>query len=338
MWGRKPVETGFPDKTFICRLGRYTGVMSLLSDKTWRRIRILAAIMAIYLVAVMSARVFGRMSTTEPHPVFSPGFTSSVINIAHQGGNLERPDETEESFRHGLEAGADILELDVHLSADGYLIVIHDSTVNRTTNGNGRISEMNLPELKNLDAGFWWPYHSNDDVAKESVPADQEFPWRNRRLQLLTLDEVLDQFPDVPLNIEIKSGGEQAALATWRVLDKTDRLDDVLIVSSDPTILKAFREISPETATGADRGEVLRFWLLGRFGLAGFAGVKATALQVPVSQGKLTVITKGFIRRAHRHGMAVHAWTINDEEEMRRLIEMGVDGIITDLPTTLAGL
>ncbi len=286
----------------------------------------------------MASLTFGRMGSDEIDPLFGPDKSSPVLAIAHQGGNLERPDETMESFRNGRNTGSDVLEFDVHLSADGHLIVIHDIRVDRTTNGRGRINEMNLPEIEILDAGYWWPYHSNDDVAKAKVPEDQNFPWRGKGLNLLTLNEMLSEFPDIPLNIEVKSGGAKAALQTYRVLKEAERLGDVLVVSSDTEILKAYREYAPDSPTGAHRGEVTRFWILGKLGLGGLANVKATALQVPITQGKLKIITPAFIRRAHRNGLAVHAWTINDEEEMVQLIEIGIDGIITDLPTTLASL
>ena len=127
-------------------------------------------------------------------------------------------------------------------------------------------------------------------------------------------------------------------MAVWKSLRAFGRRDDVLVVSSVPEILSAYRDLAPQAPTGADRAEVTRFWILSKFGLAGFAGVKATALQVPVTQGRLKIITRRFIRRAHRQGVAVHAWTINEEEEMMRLIRLGVDGIITDRPSVLAGL
>ena len=304
-------------------------------EKVWKTIRIIALIVTIYLLAVLASRTFTRMTMPDPHPVFGPG---TNLNIAHQGGNLERPDETAESFRHGLEAGADVLEMDLHLSADGHLIVIHDPLVNRTTDGRGAVAEMTLPELKALDAGYWWPHHSIEGMDERHFLDVEEFPWRGEGLVLLTFEEVLSSYPSTPLVVEIKAGGSRAAMAVSRLLEDFGRQEDVLVVSSIPEILSAYRDLAPDAPTGADRDEVIRFWILSKIGLAGFSGVRATALQVPVAQGRLTIITRRFIRRAHRHGLAVHAWTINDEEEMNRLIEMGVDGIITDRPTVLAGL
>ena len=103
-------------------------------EKAWKAVRILAVVLMLYLLAVLASRTFIRMTASEPHPVFAPG---TKLNIAHQGGNLERPDETAEAFRHGLEAGADVLEMDLHLSADGHLIVIHDPRVERATDRRG---------------------------------------------------------------------------------------------------------------------------------------------------------------------------------------------------------
>ncbi len=311
-------------------------------EKVWRGLRILAAILAVYLLAVLTARTVAKMNKPSPHPLYGIGAVlpagNRVLNIAHQGGNLEAPDETAEAFRNGLDSGADMLELDLHLSADGHLIVIHDSRVDRTTNGRGAIAEMTLDEIKDLDAAYWWPYHSRKDLEKRDVPVNQDFPWRGQGLEQLTFAELLAAHPQVPMIVEIKSGGSSAALAVYERLKDFDRLDNVLVVSANPEILSAYRDLSPESPTGADRSEVIRFWLLGKLGLSGFAGLDATAMQVPVSQGRLKVVTRGFIRRAHRLGLAVHVWTINDEEEMARLIQMGVDGIITDRPSLLAEL
>lgn len=305
------------------------------SDKAWKAVRAAAVIVTIYLLAVLASRTYTRMTMPHPHPIFGPG---TNLNIAHQGGNLERPDETAESFRHGLEAGADVLEMDLHLSADGHLIVIHDPLVNRTTDGVGAVADMTLEELKILDAGYWWPHHSIEGMDERHYLESSEFPWRGKGLELLTFEEVLQSYASTPLVVEIKAGGSAAAMAASELLTDYGRLDDVLVVSSVTDILSAYRELAPDRPTGADRAEVIRFWVLSKFGLAGFSGVEATALQVPVRQGRLKIITRRFIRRAHRHGLAVHAWTINDEQEMKWLMDLGVDGIITDLPTVLAGL
>lgn len=303
----------------------------------WNLIRVFAAVLVCYLLLLLASRQLNFFAARSVHPVFGPRSGAVPLIIAHQGGNLERPDATRVSFDHGHDSGADVLELDVHPSSDGYLAVLHDATVDRTTNGRGSVADMTMGEIRKLDAGYWWPYHSNDDVKKAQVPVDQEFPWRGKGLTIISFGEILDNFPDMPLNVELKEPGDYGGRLLAGELIRAGRIGDVLVVSEHKDAIRAFRQFAPDIATGASRAEVLRFVILSKLALEGLSLVKADALQVPVRQGSFRIVTPSFIRAAHRQGLSVHVWTINDAEEMDRLIAMGVDGIITDRPSLLAG-
>jgi len=309
-----------------------------MKKQHWNFYRSIAAIFALYMLLLLVSRQLDIASSRNLSPIFGPRSGSTPLLIAHQGGNLERPDETRSSFDYGRDFGADVLEMDVHPTADGFLAVLHDSRVDRTSNGSGLVSDLNMEEIQAMDAGYWWPYHSNDDVEKKNVPAEQDFPWRGKGLFTMSFSEILDAYPDIPLNVELKEPGDYGARLLSAQIIRAGRIDDILVVSEHPETIKAFRKLVPEAATGASRVEVTRFFLLAKIRLEGLSGVKADALQVPLNQGSLRIVTPGFIRAAHRRGLAVHVWTINDADEMKRLIVMGVDGIITDRPSLLAGI
>lgn len=254
--------------------------------------------------------------------VSSPGMRPLVV--AHRGGAGLAPENTLEAFAESRPM-SDLLELDVRLTADGELVVIHDASVDRTTDGTGLVREMSTDELKSLDAGYWF------------TEDGQSYPYRGRGVRIPLLAEVLEAFPDIPLLIEIKDEEEGAALALAELLAAAGATERVVVGSFSDRVIAAFRRSSPATPTTAATGEAVRFLVMSRLGLDEFAKVPWQVLSVPPGQGRLTVITSGFVEAAHRKGVQVHAWTINDPDEAERLIALGVDGIITDYPDMLQG-
>lgn len=239
--------------------------------------------------------------------------------IAHRGGAGIAPENTLLAFAAGL-AYSEALELDVRLTADGQIVVIHDETVDRTTSGTGRVRELTVAQLKELDAGYWF------------TPDGVNYPYRGRGVEIPLLSEVLDAFPDVSLIIEIKDEDEEAARALAALLAEKGRAERVVVGSFNDRVIAAFRRASPQTPTTAAMGEAVRFLVLSRLGLDSLVRVPWQSLSVPPRYGPLPVISSGLIEAAHRKGVPVHAWTINDLDEARRLAALGVDGIITDYP------
>lgn len=256
-------------------------------------------------------------------PVLSRPAAGRPWVIAHQGGERLRPSNTLEAFRHGLAVGGDWLELDVHLTADGQVVVIHDDTVDRTTGARGEVHAMTLAELKALDAGYYW-----------SPDEGKSYPFRGRGLTIPTLDEVFEAFPQARYVVELKDDDPALADAVVGLLRKHGLEDRVIVASFHDGVLGYFRSIAPGVATSLAQGEALRFYIMYRLGLAAFTSPPGVAVQVPEYHfgGRLKVLSRAFVRAAHGRGLEVHAWTINDERTMRRLLSYGVDGIVTDVP------
>ena len=244
-------------------------------------------------------------------------------NFAHRGGAQVVPENTLFAYRRALELGADIIELDVYSTADNHIVVLHDRTVDRTTDGRGDVKKLTLAELKKLDAAY-----------RFSPDRGGTFPLRGKGITVPTLEEVFREFPNVPVNIEIKDADSLIPELLAELVHRYKREKLTLVVSSYEAALKRFRDLSPETYTGFTPSEARRFVFLEREDEKTYRP-PAEALQVPIRSGGIEVVTPQTVARAHRHGVEVHVWTIDDEQSMRRLVRMGVDGIMTDRPDLL---
>jgi glycerophosphoryl diester phosphodiesterase len=263
-----------------------------------------------------------------------------VIGYAHQGGAWESPSSTRHALRHALDAGATGIELDVHATADGELVVCHDATVDRTTEASGTIASLTLEELRRLDFSYWWI--PGADVTPGRPSGD--YPFRGRApgdssFGIATLREVLEEFPAVVLNLDIKQTAPVVAPyeeALARLLAEYGRSDDLIVASFLDQATDAFRAFAPNVPTSAGLQATADAWRAVQAG-EDVPESDAVAYQVPERQGDLVVVDERFVEAAHRAGKAVHVWTVNDVDAMRRLVALGVDGIISDRPTTLCG-
>lgn len=263
-----------------------------------------------------------------------------VIAYAHQGGAREAPSSTLFAIARALRHGATAVELDVHATADGELVVCHDPTLERTTNGTGEIARHTLAELRRLDNAYYF-------VPGEDVVAgrpDGDYPLRGRApddrdLTIATLREVLERFPGVVLNLDIKRTApevEPYEEALARLLREYGRTDDVIVASFADRATEAFSHYAPEIPISAGQQLSTDFYLRLQAGEAPPEQIRRyVALQVPASFGELVVVDERFLAAAHACGVAVHVWTIDDRSEMDRLARLGVDGIISDRPSVL---
>lgn len=247
--------------------------------------------------------------------------------IAHRGGAGLWPENTMHAFTRAVEMGVDVLEMDVHSTSDSMIVVIHDPTVERTTNGQGSVNAMTFSELKTLDAAYGW-----------TPDGGACFPLRGQGITVPSLSEVLTAFPNVRFNIEPKQTQPSLAAPLCRMLRENKVTDRVMVGSFRSAVLDEFRRACPEVATSASTSEVSAFLALSAASLEGNYSGAAQALQVPEYTAGLRVITPGFVEAAHRRDLEVHAWTINEMESMKRLFDFGVDGIITDYPDRLIEL
>jgi len=251
-----------------------------------------------------------------------------VLNIAHRGGRRIRPEHTLLAYDQALEDGADILELDVGETSDGALVVMHDDEVDRTTDCTGLIKEMTFAEIRECDAGY------------EFTPDDGEtYPYRGMGLVVPTLQEVFDRYPDVAFIIEIKQETPSIVDNFVQTLRDSGVEDKMIGSQFSDDVLAELRAAAPEIATNTGVNETLVFWGKAFDDLDPEYEPPAEFLQVPtqfdVGDRIVDVLHPGFVPRAHELDMYVHVWTINDEQEMRDLIALGVDGIMTDDPPLL---
>jgi glycerophosphoryl diester phosphodiesterase len=265
-----------------------------------------------------------RSQPVAAHPFLS---NQGVLAMAHRGGGGQWPENTLYAFQRAVALGVDVLEMDIHSTADGVLVVRHDPTVDSTTDGSGLIHAFTLAELKRLDAGYRW-----------TPDGGETFPYRRQGITIPTLEEVLEAFPGMRVNIDIKQATPSIVTPFCRMLQDYDRLEHTLVGSFHQDQLNLFRQACPEVATAAGVNEVRLFFALNRSFLDGAFQPKAQAFQIPEYESGLHVVTKRFIQGAHRHNVQVHVWTVDEVEEMQRLIEWGVDGIITDYPNRLMKL
>jgi len=249
------------------------------------------------------------------------------VVLAHRGWSGKYPENTMLAFEKAAAWPVDGLEMDIRSTAEGLPVVIHDERVDRTTNGSGPVNAFTLAELKRLDAGYRW-----------SPDGGRSFPFRGRGLTVPTLAEVFSSFPHLWLNIDIKQKNPPMVHAFARMIRDFHLADHVCVGSFDTPTIRAFRRACPEAATAASVREVIRLLVLQKLFLARLYRGKGQVLQIPEYYRGRRILERRFVRDAHRKGLAVHVWTVNEREHMERLLEMGVDGLITDYPDRLIDL
>lgn len=242
--------------------------------------------------------------------------------FAHRGASVEAPENTLEAFRRALEVGAQVIELDVHRSRDGTLVVIHDTHVDRTTDGRGRVRNMTWKDLKRLDAGC----NFNNPKGGHG--------YRGKRVRIPSLGDVLDALPHAALNIEIKADEPGIVDDVAEVLSGFPPTR-VLLTAGDETIMKRLEEASLPYPLGMSFAAIRRVLLQAWTGLSMPPCYRGRALQIPPRWRWFPVANRRLCAWAERAGLEVHLWTINDARAAARWLRLGVDGIMTDNPAEL---
>jgi len=288
--------------------------------------RILWIAGGIIAVLILAALVINLLARPTAEVQFFEQFEQYPLVIAHSdstGLNIA-PGDTLLFLEEAAKLGVDVLEMNVHLTADGEIVLIHDDTVDSTTNGIGKVSEMTLAEIQALEVGVNWTQDEG-----------QTYPYRGAGLRIPTMDEVFQALPDYPMNIEIKAESTAAGERLCEVIKAYDRGANVLVASSRDQALEAFRQVCPEVATSAHRAEVTEFVLLSYALLANPLQPDYQVLQVPEKNSGILIMRPGFVRAAHRRDLQVQVWTVDEHQEMERYIDMGVDAILTNRPGQL---
>lgn len=268
------------------------------------------------------------MTGPSSHPFFS-GPRPRIGG--HRGAAGSMPENTLESFARALEEGAAFVELDVHETRDGEVVVIHDETVQRTTDGAGAVREMRLSELQRLDAGF-----------RFTQDRGSTHPFRGRGIRIPTLREFFSDFPRARATVEVKALSPPGVEALMDLVEEFQRAPQVLVAAQDDSVMHAVRKAARgrglSVATGFAMGEIRAFMAALWSGREPRSEPAGQAMQIPRRYEGRDLVTPASVAAAHERGVEVHVWTVNELEEMQELLAMGVDGIVTDYPARLRDL
>ena len=252
-----------------------------------------------------------------------PFFHGAPHLIAHRGGAALAPENTIAAIEQAVRRWQpDIVEIDVRATADGHCVLMHDPTLDRTTNGSGPIAAYTLAEVKRLDAGY------------EFVALDGTHAFRGRGVTVPTIDVVLETFPDPRFIVEVKIGSAQKPL--FEAIERHRAHDRVLAAGErdvDRDLFPGYR--GPTSESGDSMRRMYRFHKLH---LMPFWKPTTDAVQFPIEYDGRRLVTHRLVRELKRKGLRVHVWTVNDPADMKRLLEWGVDGILSDRPDVLAGV
>lgn len=243
--------------------------------------------------------------------------------IAHRGGSGLAPENTLVAFRGAIaDWRADMIELDVRTTADGHCVVIHDPTVDRTTDGTGDVADFTLDELRRLDAGY-----------RFTPDGGATHPFRGRGVRVPTIEEVLDATVGTRLIVEVKTGTAQTPL--FRAVERAQAVDRVLAAGGSDRDRDLFAAYPGCISSSGDA--MKRMYLLHRLHLIRFWNPgDSVAVQMPLEHDGRRIPSERLVRELHGKGLAVHVWTVNEPEDMRWLFDIGVDGVLSDRPDRLA--
>jgi glycerophosphoryl diester phosphodiesterase len=249
--------------------------------------------------------------------------------IAHQGAELLAPSNTIAAFTNTANMGVDVLDTDLHITKDGYLVAIHDPTVDRTTDGHGNIADMTLKEIQKLDAG----YHFKD--------LQGQYSYRGKGAYIPTAEELFQKFGNMRWSMEIKDDNpadryDEMSAKLWALIQKYHMEDKVFISAFDQNILSTFEKYAKNRVSiSAGRQEVTKFVVFHEFLLRDLYQPHVDAFQIPIEDSGFDLTDKKLINGAHRRGMKIIYWTIDDSKTMKKLIDAGADGIQTNRPDLL---
>lgn len=264
-----------------------------------------------------------------PKRAFDRADDPDVLNIAHRGGRGLAPEGTLTAFENASRLDVDMFEYDIHITKDGHLVVSHDATVNRTTDGVGWINRMTLEEVQALDAGY------------NFIDTKGHYSYRDQGVYIPTVAEVFERFPNMRHLIEIKDTNDVALYETaiqelWHLIQEYKMEDNVLVGSFNHDIIERFEAVTwGQIPIGAGEDEVRQFVTMHIPYLNGLAESNVDSLQLPTRAEGYDLTKENMIKGAKERNISLYYWTINDEQTMRELIAKGVDGIITDYPDRL---
>ncbi|QLC73761.1 glycerophosphodiester phosphodiesterase [Pseudomonas sp. LPB0260] len=283
--------------------------------------RLARFLLAPLLLTAIALLALAQTSRPASPPAVLATFGERPLVIAHRGGMGLWPENSLFAFERASALGVDMLEMDLHLSSDGEPVVIHDSRLERTTDGQGPVAARSLEQLQALDAGYHW-----------TADGGQSYPYRGQGIRIPSLAEVLERLPDMPKVIEIKAPDVGLEARLCQLLEASGQRERVLVGSFHERSLQLFREQCPGVATSAGPGSVRLLVTLDWLGLGGLLSPSYQALQIPERHSGVPIASASLLRTARDCGLDVLLWTINEQPAMRRLLDLGARGLITDHP------
>ena len=250
--------------------------------------------------------------------------------LGHRGAAGSAPENTLVALGRGLADGAHIIETDAHATRDGVPVLMHDPHVDRTTDGTGALADLDWADVQKLDAGYRF----------QPTEAGTQWPCRGRGIGVPSLREAFEAYPDARFNIELKAPGRDFVRAVVDLVVELGREDRTLLVAGEDAVQaelrRALAESGARPALGAGLADILEVIASAIEGRE--PTTDSMALQIPRSFAGRPLVTPELVAHAHAHGIVVHVWTINDPDEMRELLDLGVDGLVTDWPGRMAAL
>ena len=312
------------------------------------------------VLAVLATTAFAGLATPAMSKTKVPPWRQTpLLNIAHQGGEDEFPSNTMFAFKEAMKAGANMLELDIGVTKDGQVIVMHDTTVDSKTNSTGLVSELTLAEIRKLDGAYWFsrsaPHYDRNRPASaypyRGIATGQKKPpkgYKASDFRVTTLNEFLKAFPRTPINIEIKGRTtdeeESEYIYNAEVLGnllKDNKRKDLIVVSFRQAAVNVFHEVAPQVPLAPGSSPLIGYFLQNKS-----LGPGVVAVQVPMTylyQGnRVDLLDKGlgWVEKAHANGLAWHSWfdgpDVDGPEGWAKLVKRCVDGIMTSQPKALA--
>ena len=247
---------------------------------------------------------------------------SKPLVIAHRGGAALWPENTLFALQEAQKLGVDFSEIDVQMTRDGVLVAIHDETIDRTTDKKGLVQELTLAELKSVDAGYQW---TND--------GGRTFPFRGRGLTIPSLNEIFSAFPHDLISLEIKQNDPPIAAAVGQIIKRYGKTKQVLVSAFTGQTMKIFRRLYPGTIKATTHAEAKLFFGFSLLYLESLCSLAADVVIVPLEK-----VTARFVEAVHKKNKRVDVYTVNEIDDMNRLLSWAVDGIITDFPDRLLAL
>lgn len=241
--------------------------------------------------------------------------------VAHRGDSKHYPENTLPAFESAVRMGIDVVETDIHITKDGKLVIWHDPTLERNTDGSGKVEDHTLDELRRLDAGYTF-----------TPDGGKTHPFRGKGVTICTLAEAFERCPGQRFNIDLKTKCPEIVDEFIRVVREHGAEDRICAASFHLENLERLRAFAPDILTSVTTAEVVPLLLRQKLHILPRAFKRKIIFQVPEKQAGIHVVTKGFVEAMHRRGAVVMVWTINDEETMRRLFSIGVDSVMTDDP------